>query len=127
MSENLAQEYYRQTLDLSNKLHAHGCKLALDEFSQGQNGEKLIELLQPDFLKFASEIVTDLGSDHGKREYVDKLSQRLSSHGGQCIADRISSAQQLAAVWQTSLELIQGDFVAPASDSLEFDFDQFVA
>ncbi len=127
VSENLAQEYYRQTLDLSNKLHAHGCKLALDEFSQGQNGEKLIELLQPDFLKFASEIVTDLGSDHGKREYVDKLSQRLSSHGGQCIADRISSAQQLAAVWQTSLELIQGDFVAPASDSLEFDFDQFVA
>jgi diguanylate cyclase (GGDEF)-like protein/PAS domain S-box-containing protein len=127
VDEDIGREYYRQTLDLSHKVHAHGCKLAISEFGQDPNAEKLIELLQPDFVKFTSEIVAELGSNGEKREYVDGVSKQLSSNGGQCIADQINSAQHLAGVWQTSLELIQGDFVAPASDSLEFDFDQFVA
>jgi EAL domain-containing protein (putative c-di-GMP-specific phosphodiesterase class I) len=53
------------------------------------------------------------------------VADAVRSHGGLSVATGITTARQLAAAWQTSVDLVQGDFLGPAARSLEFDFSQF--
>jgi EAL domain-containing protein (putative c-di-GMP-specific phosphodiesterase class I) len=127
LSEVAAEKYYRQSLQLANKVRSCGAKLALVDFRNTNNAVRLLSLLRPDFVKFCSTIVSDLSSNAETKKFVDETAERLTQSEGQTIASDIENAQQLAGVWQTGITLIQGDFVAGPRDVMEFDFEQFVA
>lgn len=123
----LAEKYYRQTLDLAHALRQQGTQMALVEFGRSANSDRLIGLLQPDLVRFDAKLIETLGQDREVQKYVDEVADRLRQGGGEAIAGGIISAHQLAGIWQTELALIQGDFVAAPQESMVFDFEQFVA
>ncbi len=127
LSEVAAEKYYRQSLQLANKVRSCGAKLALVDFRNTNNAVRLLSLLRPDFVKFCSTVVSDLSSNAETKKFVDETVERLNQSEGQTIASDIVNAQQLAGVWQTGISLIQGDFVAGPREVMEFDFEQFVA
>ncbi len=127
VAEPLAEQYYRQSLDLARSLHAHGAQLAINHFGTNPNAARLIGLLQPSFIRFSDELTADLSSNQELRTYMDQITETMRTVAGETIVGAITSAQQMAGIWQTRTTLIMGDFVAEPREVMEFDFEQFVA
>jgi diguanylate cyclase (GGDEF)-like protein/PAS domain S-box-containing protein len=127
IDESLAEKFYRQSLELARRIHKLESKITLSEFNVSKNALRLISLLQPDYVKFSAELVSGMSGNSDSRAFVDDISERMRAAGGETVAVDITTAQQLASIWQTPMTLIQGDFVAQPSETMEFDFEQFVA
>ncbi len=123
--EEIATRYFRQTQQLAQVGRKYQCGIAIDCFGSSQNSARLIDLLRPNYIRFHATLTDSLGQDTAAQEQMDELAKAVRSNGGEAIAGDIGNAHQLAGVWQTTLTLVEGDFLAPPSQELDFDFDQF--
>lgn len=125
VEEDIATQYFRQTQQLAQRGRSQQCGLAIDRFGNDQNSGRLVDLLRPNYIRLHPELTEALGENANNRSKIDEFATAVRAVGGEAIAVGIGNAHQLANVWQTSLTLVEGDFLAASSEEMEFDFEQF--
>jgi EAL domain-containing protein (putative c-di-GMP-specific phosphodiesterase class I) len=105
-------------------LHALGIGFTLAGYTGDANCERALERLPLDFVKPAPHWLRI--DDENAREVLRALVERLHAGGRRVIAPRIEDARAAAALWNTGVDFIQGNFVQAADRGLAFDFGEAV-
>jgi len=111
ISEQIATEHLKNTIELSQQLHAVGFKFALEHAGNTRDPKALLQHLQLDYLKFDGALMQGLSMDIALQERLQSLVVSARERNIRTIAERVEDANTLAVLWQIGLELIQGYFV----------------
>ncbi|MES1195700.1 MAG: EAL domain-containing protein [Steroidobacter sp.] len=111
ISEQVATEYLKNTIELSRQLHAAGFRFALEHAGNTRDPKALLQHLQLDYLKFDGALMQGLSLDIALQERLQALVVTARERNIRTIAERVEDANTLAVLWQIGLELIQGYFV----------------
>lgn len=111
ISEQVATEYLKNTVELSKQLHATGFRFALEHAGNARDPKSLLQYLQLDYLKFDGALMQGLAMNIPLQERLQSLVNSARERNIRTIAERVEDANTLAVLWQLGLELIQGYFV----------------
>lgn len=115
--KNIVTEYRRQ-----------GLKTAIDDFGAGYSGLNRLSIFQPDFLKLDMELIRDIDTSSVKQIILKGIIQIASDLGIVLIAEGVETKNELDALQNFGINLLQGYYFAkPSFESLaEFAPDVFV-
>jgi diguanylate cyclase (GGDEF)-like protein len=126
--EALAEQYFKESKTLRERLKRLNCGFALSQLGGKDNSERLLEHLQPDYIKLDGALVRKLSNnrDTASRDAVAALTGKAGEMAVQVIAEGISSAPQMASIWNYGVTLVQGTMVQAPGPEMDFDFRMFV-
>ena len=128
VKEDNAEDRFEETRQLRNGLRELGCGLALSHFGGKAHSERLLKELVPDYIKLDGSLIERLAKarDENSRRAMATLAQQARELKTRVVAAGVSTAPQMASIWQFGVTLVQGNMVAEAGPTLDFDFKQFV-
>lgn len=110
------------TAHLLNILHTYrdmGFKTAIDDFGAGHAGLNLLAKFQPDIVKLDMDLVRGIDRDRAKRVIVGHTVRMLEELGVTVLCEGIETRDELKAVADLGVELVQGYVLArPAFEAL---------
>ena len=127
LKEDNADECYEDVRKLREGLHGWGCGLALSHFGGKPHSERLLQELTPEYIKLDGSLIERLAKarDKTSRQAVSALTEQAQELNIHVVASGVSTAPQMASIWQFGVTLVQGNMVAEASTALDFDFKQY--
>lgn len=127
VKEDDAGECFEEIRNLRACLREMGCGLALSHFGGKQHSERLLQELIPDYIKLDGSLIERLAKakDDASRQSMTSLTQRAHELNAQIVAAGVTTAPQMASIWQFGVTLVQGSMVAEDSAHLDFDFRQY--
>ena len=128
VKEDNADDCFEETRQLRNGLRELSCGLALSHFGGKAHSERLLKELVPDYIKLDGSLIEHLAKarDQNSRQAMATLAQQARELKTRVVAAGVSTAPQMASIWQFGVTLVQGNMVAEAGPKLDFDFKQFV-
>lgn len=111
VSEQIASEYFNQTLELANVLHQTGFKFALEHAGAGRDPLHLIASLPLDYVKIDGSLMQGLATNQAAQEQLRGLVDAAKHKNIKTVAERVEDANTMAVLWQLGLEYIQGHFI----------------
>lgn len=127
VKETNADDCFDDTRQLRARLHELGCGLALSHFGGKPHSDQLLRELVPDYIKLDGSLIERLAKtkDDKNRQAVAGLAEQAHELQIRVVAAGVSTAPQMASIWQFGVTLVQGNMVAEASSRLDFDFQQY--
>lgn len=127
VTEECAEQYFKETKSLREGLQHLGCGLALSHFGGKAHSARILAYLHPDYIKLDSALIEKLAKakDETSRLAMTAIVEKAQELHTQIVAADIATAPQMASIWQFGVTLVQGDMVQEASPQLDFDFQQF--
>lgn len=89
-----------------------GWRTALDDYGTGYNSEKMLLLINPDFIKVDLEIVRSIDSDPDKQAIFRNIVGYAHERGKFIIAEGIETKEELETVICLGADYLQGFFLA---------------
>jgi len=129
VKEDNADDCFEETRQLRNGLRELSCGLALSHFGGKAHSERLLKELVPDYIKLDGSLIERLAKarDENSRRAMATLAQQARELKTRVVAAGVSTAPQMASIWQFGVTLVQGNMVAEAGPKLDFDFKQFAS
>ncbi|AQQ69018.1 GGDEF domain-containing response regulator [Microbulbifer agarilyticus] len=117
ISSNLhaARDFAKQVQDL-------GCRVAVCRFGTGLSPFKALEHVKVDLAKIDASFVREVQDQGEDSETLVKLVSQLKEIDIKVIVPHIEQASMLPTLWQSSTDYIQGYYVQPPADEMDFDF-----
>lgn len=112
----------RLASELSARLHALGCGIALEHFGVAPGAVQLLGHLQVDYVKLDGTLVHAITHRSDAQQRLRNLLDEAAAAGVQVIAGFVEDAASLTALWQCGVQFIQGNFLQEPDASLSFDF-----
>lgn len=127
IKEDNADKYFEETQLLKGRLRELGCGMALSHFSGKPHSERLLQELVPDYIKLDGSLIERLAKakDDKSRQAMAALAQQAHDLKIRVVAAGVTTAPQMASIWQFGVTLVQGSMVAEAGEQLDFDFRQY--
>jgi diguanylate cyclase (GGDEF)-like protein len=100
---NLAQARF-----LIDRLRAHGCRFALDDFGSGMSSFAYLKNLPVDFLKIDGGFVRGLTDDAMDREIVRAIHRVSAQAGIRTVAESVETKDVLDLLVEMSIDMVQG-------------------
>ena len=127
IKEDNADDCFEETKHLRTGLRELGCGLALSHFGGKAHSERLLKELVPDYIKLDGSLIERLAKakDENSRRAMAMLARQAQELKTQVVAAGVSTAPQMASIWQFGVNLVQGNMVAEAGPKLDFDFKQY--
>ncbi len=116
VTEELATQYVRQTVELSENLRKLGFRFALEHFGMGRDPLKLLASIGLNFIKVDGSLMQGLSTNQLQQQRVKGLVESAKRKGVETIAERVEDANTMAVLWQLGIEFIQGYFVNAPED-----------
>lgn len=126
VKEDSAEVYFNESKLLRDMLKKLGVGFALSHFGGKDNSERILKHLLPDYIKVDIDLIERLSRDAQSREIMLALADLSKENNIHLVAADISSAPQMANIWQYGVTLVQGDMVQEPSEKMAFDFQDFV-
>lgn len=73
----------------------HSTRIALDDFSTGQNNMEALEYFQPQYAKLDRSLICNIHNDSDKQEKVSSLIREFHSRGVKVVAEGIETKEEL--------------------------------
>ncbi|MFO1371571.1 MAG: EAL domain-containing protein [Candidatus Competibacteraceae bacterium] len=129
IKEDNAEECFEETKQLRARLREIGCGLALSHFGGKANSDRLLKELVPDYIKLDGSLIERLAKakDANSRRAMATLTTQAQQLKSRVVAAGVSTAPQMASIWQFGVTLVQGNMVAEASPEMDFDFRQYAS
>jgi EAL domain-containing protein (putative c-di-GMP-specific phosphodiesterase class I) len=129
VAEDCAEQYFKQLRVLRDELRRLHCGFAICHFGDRPNSERMLHHLAPDYVKLDSILIDKLTKDKEPANHraITSLTEQARAINALVVADGVSTAPQMASIWQFGVALAQGDVVQEPSPGLDFDFKQFAA
>jgi len=105
-------------------LARNGVSLCLEQFGAGLNSMQLLQHIDVQYLKLDRSFMDDLGKNTDSQAKVKDISQQARDMGKKTIADYVQDAGSMTVLFTSAVDLIEGDFLAPASPEMNYDFSQ---
>ncbi|MBO9493778.1 EAL domain-containing protein [Thalassotalea sp. G20_0] len=121
LSEQNLARYSEVIPDFFSTLKAMGCQTVISEFGCSLNPLEGIAHLDIDLVKLDQSFTEDLSSG-GNAQELQKMIQDLSQSGRKVIVPGIETAEEMTPVWQYGADFIQGSYMQPPSERMDFDF-----
>jgi multidomain signaling protein FimX len=116
VTEELANQYVRQTKELAGNLRKLGFQFALEHFGTGRDPLKLLADLEMNFIKIDGSLMQGLSTNQIQQQRVKGLVEAAKRKGIETVAERVEDANTMAVLWQLGIEFIQGYFVNAPED-----------
>jgi EAL domain-containing protein (putative c-di-GMP-specific phosphodiesterase class I) len=103
------------TAHLLNILRSYreiGFKTAIDDFGAGYSGLNLLTRFQPDIVKLDMDLIRGIDTDPVKQVVVGRTLDMLRDLGVTVVCEGIETAEELAALTDLGVDLIQGYYIA---------------
>jgi len=98
-------EYYR----------SRGYKIAIDNFGAGHGGLKMLSIIEPDFVKIDRYFISNIDKAIVKSNLVDSIATACHRIGIKVISVGIERHEELEAILNMGIELLQGDYLQKPS------------
>ena len=121
------REQLQAARDFSTALHGLGCKVMLGGLGTSPKEDQALIKHLPDVdgARLSRELSTDMDSDPERFNQLRDINERLQAAGLATVVTGVDHAGTLAQTWAIGVNYIQGEFLSPATDSLDFDFSQY--
>ena len=116
VTEELANQYVRQTKELAESLRKLGFRFALEHFGTGRDPLKLLADIDMHFIKIDGSLMQGLSTNQIQQQRVKGLVEAAKRKGIETVAERVEDANTMAVLWQLGIEFIQGYFVNAPED-----------
>ncbi len=116
VTEDLANQYVRQTKELAENLRKLGFRFALEHFGTGRDPLKLLGDVDMNFIKIDGSLMQGLSTNQLQQQRVKGLVEAAKRKGIETVAERVEDANTMAVLWQLGIEFIQGYFVNAPED-----------
>ncbi|MGB0713723.1 MAG: EAL domain-containing protein [Gammaproteobacteria bacterium] len=114
--------HIRETRGMIDRLGRLGCTLAIDHFNGGNNTMQLLNNTPFRYIKISGKIIRALGSDKQAEARLKAICTAAHQARVSTVATQVEDAGGLAALWNTGVDFIQGDFLQEPAEHLNFDF-----
>src|SRR3984893_124375 len=116
VTEDLANQYVRQTKELAESLRKLGFRFALEHFGTGRDPLKLLADIRMNFIKVDGSLMQRLSTNQLQQQRVKGFGEAAQREGVEPVAERVEDANAMAVLWQLGIEFIQGYFVNAPED-----------
>jgi diguanylate cyclase (GGDEF)-like protein/PAS domain S-box-containing protein len=129
VTEELAEQYFKELQSFREQLHKLGCGFSLLHFGGKTNSERILEFLKPDYVKLDIGFIENMlkTKDGSGREAIAALTERAMAQNTQVIAADINNAAQMASIFEFGIVLAQGHLVLEPGLEMGFNFSEFAA
>lgn len=105
-------------------MHKIGSCVAITEIGRFDSDVKeLLDKIKPDVLKLDMREI-DTFEDEEEERFMSAIKTYTEENGQTVIVDHMESPAQLSRVWPYDLQLLQGEGMASAVNSFEYDFNE---
>lgn len=105
----------------SKQLHDIGCGLSIEGFGGVSDPLKSFNQVKANFAKLNAKFTAVLQSN-GDTEPLKELIANVREVDCRIIIPEVSNAAALAQLWQMGVDFIQGDYLAAASQNMDYEF-----
>ncbi|MET4695121.1 EAL domain-containing protein [Endozoicomonas lisbonensis] len=123
LSEQNVVRFSKQMPDFFKAVRDMGCGTSVSEFGCSLNPVETIASLDLDFVKVDVSFTKDL-TNESKGEELKAMVQQLSDSGRQIIVPNVESAVEMAPLWHSGVDFIQGDFLQGPAETMNYNFEE---
>lgn len=121
LSENDSTTYLKQAIAFTKGLKELHFRCCISRFGGAINPFNALKHLDVDYLKIDGSFTQEIDNEES-RERLKELVTQAHSHEKMTIAPYVESAGVLSTLWQIGISYIQGYYLAPPMDNMDYDF-----
>ena len=118
-----ANNYLKHAKVLAESLRSLHARISLSHFGGALNPYAVLKHLPVDYVKIDESFSRDL-SDPAVVEQLKEMVATLHNQGKLTIVSNVDSAIMMPTLWQAGVNYIQGNYLQPPSESMNFNFSQ---
>lgn len=99
-----------------------GCRLCLEQFGTSLNSFQMLGHFDPAILKIDRSFIADLAKNTENQKKVREFVTTARKLGKQTVAEFVSDAASMTVLFSIGVDLVQGNFLAPPSASMNYEF-----
>jgi EAL domain-containing protein (putative c-di-GMP-specific phosphodiesterase class I) len=108
--------------NLTKALKEFRCQFAIDEFGTGLNPFQLVKHIDADYVRVNHSFMEDLIQNSVQQESIRELTARARDMELKTITPGVADASALSVIWTLDVDFIQGNFLQPPQQDLNYDF-----
>lgn len=124
VSEAKAFTNLKATQDLQRSLAKLGCTLCLEQFGMGLNSFQLLTHIDATYLKIDQGLIGDLGKNPDNQKKVKEIADKAKTLDKRTIAEGVQDAASMTVLFTSSVNYVEGLFLAPPGPEMNYDFGQ---
>ena len=122
VNEGDAVNQLKATKTLYKVLQQMNCKFALDEFGTGINPFQLVKHIKADYVRINLAYMENLAQNSENQDSIREIATQVQELGINSITPGVDDAAILSVLWSLNVDFVQGDFLQPPDDVLQYDF-----
>lgn len=111
----------KPAISFSQALIETGCELSITDFGEVNDPFKNIKHIDARFTKLTSSFAEQIDSGD-KSQALKTMVSSIKENDAKAIIPHIQHASALAVLWQIGADYIQGDYLAPPSSQMDYEF-----
>lgn len=124
IAENSAITYLKQAKEFEKGLKTLHCNFSINQFGRAINPYNLLKHLSPEYVKLEGSFTQEMQkSDEGKEAMKEMISS-LQGMNKLTVVPLVESASLLATLWQAGVNYIQGYYLQPPAEGMNYDFSE---
>ncbi|RMG56179.1 MAG: EAL domain-containing protein, partial [Gammaproteobacteria bacterium] len=122
IKEKTAVSHLKQCKAFIKAVHEMESEFTLDDFGTGSNPFQVLAHLPADYLKIHPQFMDNLPGSPENQETIKELTDQAHAQNKLVIAQHVDDAQILSILWGIGVNYIEGNFLSPPSEELNYDF-----
>jgi EAL domain-containing protein (putative c-di-GMP-specific phosphodiesterase class I) len=98
--------------------------VCLEQFGLGLNSFQLLTHVDADIISLDQSLIQDLGRNNESQKKVKEIADRAKGAGKQTIAEGVQDAGSMTVLFTSSVNYVEGMFLAPPGPEMNYDFGQ---
>lgn len=98
------------------------CKVSINHFGCSLNPFNLLKHLTPDFVKLDGSFAAEIEKSKEKQEELMEMVKALQTQGVLTAISGVESPVVLSTLWQAGVNFIQGFYISPPTETMDYDF-----
>lgn len=116
----------KSAISTASGLKAMNASLCIDDFGNGLNPFHILRHVDADYIKLDGAFVRDVVSNESSQKAIRRFTEGGHAKGKQIVVPMVEDAATLAVLFGLNVNLVQGYFVHPPSEQMDFDFTQVI-
>jgi EAL domain-containing protein (putative c-di-GMP-specific phosphodiesterase class I)/GGDEF domain-containing protein/DNA-binding NarL/FixJ family response regulator len=127
--ESLVLQFQEQDLvnhlaaaeQFAESLKNNGCQLSVSSFGNCDKPIKILNTLKPNYVRVHRNYTEQL-QNGGDAQPLKALIASISEQGCKTVITAVDNASVMAQLWQLGVDFIQGNYLAPSSQEMDYEF-----
>jgi diguanylate cyclase (GGDEF)-like protein/PAS domain S-box-containing protein len=120
--ENDATSYIKDATSFGKACAAIKCKTSINHFGCSLNPLNLLKHVTPDYAKLDGSFAAQIEQSEEKQQELIEMVAALQEQGVQTAIAGVEEPNALATLWQAGIHYIQGYYVSPPLENMDYDF-----